>query len=401
MGPRPIGSAVDDAVQAAVADGAITSAAWLVAVGDVVHAGAAGSIDGDPDRPASTDTVFRISSMTKPVTAVAALQLVDDGVLALDDPVDGLMPELADRRVLRDPHGPLDDTVPVERPITLRDLLTFRMGLGMDFAGTGPQPSLARMAELGLPPGPPQPQRTPPADELMAIVGSVPLEHQPGQRWLYHLSADVLGVLIERATGRGLDEQIRQRIGSPLGMVDTGFSVPEQAAHRFGACFGNRRPDGTREVFDLADGQWRGAPVFCSGGAGLVSTVHDFHRFAAMLLRGGTDPDGRRLLSAELVAEMTRNQLAPDQVATGGPAPGDAGWGFGVGVQVRTVPIRAAGSYDWDGGLGSTWANDPGNQMIGILLTDQAWESPQPPAVTEAFWSAIYQALPEPSDGDQ
>ncbi len=394
MERSPMETAAADAVRAAVADGSVTSAAWLVAVGGEVRAGAAGHIDGDPDRPASTDTIFRISSMTKPVTAVAALQLVDDGVLALDDPIDGLLPELADRRVLRDPHGPLDDTVPAERPITLRDLLTFRMGLGMDFAASGPQPSLARLAELGLPPGPPQPQRTPPADEWLAIVGAVPLEHQPGARWLYHLSADVLGVLIERATGRTLDEQVAERIGAPLGLADTGFSVPDDAADRFGACFGNRRADGTREVFDAADGQWRGQPVFCSGGAGLVSTVGDFHRFAAMLLRGGTTEDGRRVLSAALLYEMTRNQLTPEQAATGGPAPGDAGWGFGVGIQLRDVPIRAAGSYDWDGGLGSTWANDPGNQMVGILLTDQAWEAPVPPPVTDAFWAAVYRSLP-------
>lgn len=385
---------IDQAVQATIDAGRSSSIAWLVAIGDEVQAGAVGHIDADPTRATQRDTIFRISSMSKPVVAVAALQLVDDGVIALDDPVDDLLPELADRRVLADPHGPIDRTVPARRPITLRDLLTFRMGLGFDFAGTGPQPSLDRLSELGLPPGPPQPQRVPERDEWLAVIGSVPLEFQPGERWLYHLSADVLGALIERATGRSLGEVLGQRIFAPLGMHDTGFSVPAGKLRRFGACFG-ATTDAGREIFDPAGGQWSTEPAFPSGGAGLVSTVDDFHAFAAMLLRGGTTADGQRLLSPDLLAQMTTNQLTDAQIATGGPAPGgDAGWGFGVGIQLRTVPIRAAGSYDWDGGLGSSWANDPVNGLVGILLTDQMWVDPTPPQVCEDFWSAVYRALP-------
>jgi CubicO group peptidase (beta-lactamase class C family) len=382
---------LDAAMVAAVDAGQATSLTWLLAIGDEVAIGAVGNLDGDPDRPTQRDTIFRLSSMTKPITAVAALQLVDDGVLGLDDPVDDLIPELADRQVLADPHGPVDDTVPADRPITLRDLLTFRMGLGMDFGALGQQPTLDRLAELGLPPGPPRPQEAPPTDEWIAIVGAVPLERQPGARWLYHTSADVLGVLIERATGRRLGEQVAARIFDPLGMGDTGFSVPASELDRFGACFAPT-DEGGRSAFDPADGQWAADPPFHGGGAGLVSTVDDFHAFAAMLLQGGRTRDGEQLLSPELHAQMTTNQLTAEQVATGGPAPGDAGWGFGVGIQLRSLPIRGAGAYDWDGGLGSTWANDPVRGLIGILLTDQTWASPVPPEVCTTFWTEAYRA---------
>ncbi|MCU1371832.1 MAG: CubicO group peptidase beta-lactamase class family [Ilumatobacteraceae bacterium] len=384
---------LDQAMQSAVEAGQASSIAWYLACDGEARAGAVGHVDADPDRPAGPDTIFRISSMSKPITAVAALQLVDDGLLALDGPVDDLLPELAHRRVLADPHGPIDDTVAAERSITLRDLLTFRMGLGFDFAGPGVQPSLDRLGELGLPPGPPRPQEVPPPDDWLALIGSVPLEFQPGARWLYHLSADVLGVLIERATGRTLGDQLARRVFGPLGMADSGFTVPDAKRDRFGACYGEVSATGTRDVFDLADGQWAAPPPFRSGGAGLVSTADDFGAFASMLLRGGAAPGGERLLSASLLDQMTTNQLTEDQVATGGPAPGDAGWGFGVGVQLRTVPIRAAGAYDWDGGLGSSWANDPQHGLIGILLTDQMWTSPTPPPVCTAFWTEVYRTL--------
>jgi CubicO group peptidase (beta-lactamase class C family) len=382
---------IDAVARAAVDDDEASSIAWLLEVDGEVHTGTAGHIDDDPDRPTQVDTIFRISSMSKPITAVAALQLVDDGAIGLDDPIDDLLPELADRRVLADPHGPIDRTVPAERPITVRDLLTFRMGLGFDFAGTGPQPSLERLAELGLPPGPPRPLDAPGPDRWLALVGSVPLEHQPGSRWLYHTSADVLGVLVERATRRTLGEVCQTRIFEPLGMTDTGFAVPKDQLHRFGACFGALGDGGAVEVFDPADGQWASEPPFRSGGGGLVSTLADYHRFAAMLLRGGRH-DGEQILPAELVAQMTSNQLTDDQTATGGPAPGDAGWGFGVGVQLRTVPIRGAGAYDWDGGLGSSWANDPAAGLIGILLTDRMWSSPAPPPLWDRWWAAAYRA---------
>ena len=170
------------------------------------------------------DSLFRISSMTKPIVAVAALILVEECRLRLDDPVDELLPELADRRVLVDPRGPIDGpTVPARAPITVRDVLTFRLGLGMDFEAPWPQPLLEEMDRLGMGGGAPEPQVPPAPDEWMRRLSTLPLLYQPGERWLYNTGADVLGVLIARAAGQPLDEFLRERVLDPLGMVDTAF----------------------------------------------------------------------------------------------------------------------------------------------------------------------------------
>jgi CubicO group peptidase (beta-lactamase class C family) len=373
-----------------------TGLAWLVARDGDVHVGTAGVLD--PTRPGSApvqrDTIFRISSMTKPVTAVAALMLVDEGILRLDAPVDDLLPELADRRVLADPEGSIDDTVPALRPITLHDVLTFRMGHGFDFSTEGPQPVVEAVAAAGVAVGPPRPQEQLPADEYLRALGSVPLAWQPGERWLYHTSSDVLGVLIERAVGEPLDRIFASRLFEPLGMTDTGFWVPEASLDRFGPCVTSPDAAGAREVFDPAEGQWSRRPPFLSGGAGLVSTVDDYAAFARMLLAGGTTASGDRLVSEQGVALMTTNHLTDHQLATAAPDPsGGSGWGYGVSVRVTADAVgRCAGAYGWDGGLGSSWANDPEAGLVGILLTNQMWTSPEPPAVCSAFWSGAYAA---------
>lgn len=215
---------VATAIERRVESGEVHGAAWLVDRAGDVSSGAAGI--------SAVDSIFRISSVTKPVVAVLAMQLVDDGLLSLDDPVDGLLPELADRRVLRAPDGPLDDTVPADRPITVRDVLEFRLGLGMDFAGPFPGTVLGALADRGLPVGPPAPQASPGPDEWMRIVGSVPLSHQPGTRWLYNTGAQVLGVLVARAAGQPLPDLLAQRLLDPLGMADTGFHVPPDRRDR-------------------------------------------------------------------------------------------------------------------------------------------------------------------------
>ena len=242
--------------------------------------GPGGGRDSGAAGTGAPDTIFRISSVTKPVVAALAMQLVDDGLLSLDDPVDALLPELADRRVLRSPDGPIDDTVPAERPITVRDVLEFRLGLGMDFAGPFPGTVLGALAERGLPVGPPAPQAAPAPDEWMRIVGSVPLSHQPGARWLYNTGAQVLGVLVARAAGRPLPELLAERLLDPLGMTDTGFHVPPDQRGRFG-----RQWLGP-EVYDEPDGQWATPPAFPDAASGLVSTVADLHAFAASLRDG-------------------------------------------------------------------------------------------------------------------
>lgn len=371
---------VQAAMQEHVEQGTLGGAAWLVAVGDDVQTGAAGVLTRGEDKPVERDSIFRIASMTKPIVAVAALLLVEDGRLRVQDPVDELLPELADRRVLVDGRGALDgDTVPAARPITVYDLLTFQLGYGMDFSAPWPQPLIQAMGELDMGDGPPSPDGVVESDEWMKRLGTLPLLYQPGERWLYNTGADVLGVLIARAAGQGLDAFLRERVFEPLGMVDTGFST--SATDRLGSCYAG----GPGVVYDGPEGGWSKPPAFPSGGGGLVSTVDDYFAFARLLLNGGAP-----LLSRASVEAMTTSHVAD------GPSPdGSLGWGFGVGVTLqRTGLARTVGSYGWDGGLGSSWANDPTESLVGIVLTTDAFTSAfPPPAVIQDFWTLTYASL--------
>lgn len=376
-----------------VESGDVPGLAWLLARRGEVHAGAAGTFEpGGAGKPVTRDTIFRISSMSKPITAAAALTLVEDCRLRLDDPVDDLLPELADRRVLIRPDAPLDDTIPSPRPITLRDLLTFRLGLGGDFTGTLRQPVMQAAGALGLFTGPPAPARVPAPDEWMRRLGTLPLEFRPGERWLYHAGADVLGVLVGRAAGRPFEDVLAERIFEPLGMADTAFWVPEDRRPRFGALYTADPSTGERVVYDEADGQWASPPAFAGGGAGLVSTADDYLAFAEMLRAGGTHR-GRRILSRPTVETMTANHLTADQLATSAPTPGERGWGFGVGVLVRRTGPANVGTYGWDGGMGSIWTTDPAEGLVLVMCANQTWTSPSPPPVFRDFVTAAYAAL--------
>jgi len=341
---------------------------------------------GHPVRP---DTIFRISSMTKPVTAVAAMILLEECVLRLDDPVDRLLPELAGRRVVRRIDGPVDDTVPASRPITVRDLLTFRMGFGGYF---GPCPLNDAAAPLKLSAGPPQPSLPPEPGEWMRRFSTLPLMFQPGERWLYHTGADVLGVLIARASGQPFETFLRERVFEPLGMTDTAFCVPASGIGRFATSYLTDPQTGALQVYDEPAGQWSVPPAFPSGGAGLVSTATGYLAFAQMLLRGGTP-----LLSRPSVQTMTTDQLTPEQKAVSGFFPGDFdAKGFGFCVQTvtrREHPAAPIGQYGWDGGLGTIWRNDPSEQMVTILLTNAAWTSPRPPSLALDFLTGAYAAI--------
>ena len=384
-------SRLDDVMAALVARDAVGGVAWLAARDGDVSAGVAGTLTRGEPEPVRRDTIFRIASTTKPIVAVGALVLIEECRLRLEDPVDDLLPELADRRVLVDPRGPIDgETVPAERPITTHDVLTFRLGLGFDFEAPWPQPLLEAMERLEMGIGAPQPQVPPAPDEWMDRLSTLPLLHQPGERWLYHTGAEVLGVLVARAAGEPLEEFLRRRVFEPLGMVDTGFSTAH--VDRLGSCYTVNPVTGEREVHDGPGGQWATPPAFPSGGGGLVSTVDDLHAFASMLLSGGRLPDGSRLLSTASVAAMTTDQLG----GQGGPSPdGSQGWGLGVGVQTRrTGPTRSVGTYGWDGGLGSSWANDPVERLIGVVLTTDAFTAPYPPpAAIQDFWTCVYTAM--------
>lgn len=380
-----------------VGPGGIPGLVTLVERRGEVHVEALGTLGHDDPRPVGRDTIFRIASVTKPIAAVAALILVEECRVRLDDPVDELLPELADRRVLVDPDGPLDDTVPARRPITLRDLLTFRLGLGYASGSAPTSPFAVAMAEqVGF--GPPRPASTPPPDEWMARLGTLPLLHQPGERWTYHIGAEALGVLISRAAGRPLEAFLRERIFDPLGMVDTGFHVPPAAIDRLATAYWTDPGTGTQAVFDpAAGGEWSTAPAFPSAGGGLVSTVDDLAAFGRMLLAGGRVPGGGRILARPSVEAMTTDQLTEEQKARSGLVEGyfeHHGWGFGVGIATRRVdPAEPVGSFGWDGGLGATWRCDPWEDLVSVLLTQQAWASPSPPAVCRDFATATYQAI--------
>jgi CubicO group peptidase (beta-lactamase class C family) len=377
--------ALDDHVQGGAAPGVVA----VLARGGETVLEATGDVQ--------PDSIFRIASMSKPVAAAAALILVEECVLRLDDPVDEYLPELADRRVLTRPDGPLDDTVPAERAITLRDLLTFQLGLGFGAGLWGPPGTLPIMdalaAELGG--GRPGPAAVPEPDEWMRRLGRLPLIYQPGQRWLYNLGSDILGVLIARAAGQPFDEFLRERLFEPLGMADTGFWVPAASLGRLLPQYTSDET-GQRVVYDPPDGQWATPPAFASGAGGLVSTAEDYLAFASML-RGGGAHRGVRILSRAAVSLMISDQLPAAVKAVSGLAPGDfdaTGWGFGVSVVTRRTELyHGVGTYGWSGGLGTSWVNDPAEDLTLILLTQQAFTSAAPPTINRDFWTSAYQAL--------
>jgi CubicO group peptidase (beta-lactamase class C family) len=368
---------LSEIIQAAVAQGQAPGVVAGVARGDETYIEAAGTmaVDGPPMRE---DTLFRISSTTKPITAAVILGLIEDGLLQLEEPVDRLVPELAGRRVLRRPDGPLDDTVEAERPVTVRDLLTFTWGFGMQgamFSGPEPWPVVAAAGERELGTfGPPAPDTTPEPEVWLRRLAELPLLAQPGERWLYSAGSQVLGVLAARAGGAPFEEVMRDRILRPAGMRDTGFYAADPA--RLATAYENR--DGRLAVTDRPDGAWSRPPRFPDGAGGLVSTAADLLAFGRMLLRGGGSA-----LKPPTVAEMTRDQLTPVQRARVWPGfsfLGDRGWGYGVSV-------LADGSYAWEGGLGTTWVNVPGQDLAVVVLTQRAADETGLPAVGEEVLS--------------
>jgi CubicO group peptidase (beta-lactamase class C family) len=361
------------------------------------HLDAIGTLALDSEVPVAHNTIFRIASLSKPITAAAAMILIEECKLRLDDPVDHLLPELANRRVLKRIDGPLDDTVPAVRPITTRDLLTFRMGFGILLAPPDSVPILKAAAELQLGQGIPKPNSTPPPDEWLRRLGTLPLMAQPGQMWIYNTGADVLSVLIARASGRPLERFLRERIFDPIGMKDTGFSVPPSKLDRFATCYWNNFQTGAFEVYDSASSsQWSHPPQFPSGAGGLVSTADDYFAFTQMLRNNGVAGNAR-ILSRYSVELMTTDQLTPEQKAISGLTPGyfdSHGWTLGMSVVTRQTDFMGSvGTYGWDGGLGSSWRYDPREDLNGILMTQRAWTSPVPPNVCADFWTSAYQAI--------
>jgi CubicO group peptidase (beta-lactamase class C family) len=389
-------SRMHDVMAGHVERGAVPGVVTLIWRRGHVHVDTIGAkaLGGDPIRP---DTIFRITSMTKPVTAVAAMILVEECKLRLDDPVDPLLPELADRRVLARLDGPLDDTVPASRPLTLRDLLTFRMGFGLVMGPPDQYPIVEAANELGVRAlGPPTPPITLEPDEWIRRLGTLPLMRQPGETWMYNTGSCVLGVLIARAAGQPFEDFLQERIFGPLGMHDTGFFVPEDKLDRLATSYAPDPESGELRVLDgVEDGQWAQPPVFPDGGAGLVSTIDDFVLFGEMMLNGGRC-GSERILSRPAIEAMTTDQLTPAQKEGAGFVPGywdNRGWGFGVSVVTGRDDVSAVpGRFGWDGGYGTSWYSDPAEELVGILMTQRAGLPELNPVYLD-FWTSAYQAI--------
>jgi CubicO group peptidase (beta-lactamase class C family) len=274
--------------------------------------------------------------------------------------------------VLRRIDGPLDDTVPANRPIIVEDLLTLRMGYGMLFEPTfePPFPIVNAANDLQLVLGAPDPRTPHSPDEWIKRFGTLPLMDQPGEKWRYNVGSLVLGVLVARAAGQPLDEFLRSRIFEPLGMYQTGFWLPVELTQKLPGYYMSNFETGQLELRDVSTPEeWSRAPAFPSASSGLVSTVDDFLGFARLLLNKGTS-GGSRLLSEKSVEPMTVNHLTPEQIAGGGPILDGRGWGFGMGVVTAAdADWLVPGRYGWSGGYGTAWFNDPHREIVAMAMT--------------------------------
>ncbi|MDX3539443.1 serine hydrolase [Streptomyces sp. MB09-01] len=372
-----------------VGDGSLPGAVGLVARGEDVEFAAVGSLDTSGTAPMARDSLFRIASLTKPVTAAATMMLIEDGPLGLDAPVARWLPELAAPMVVRTPSSPVDDVVPADRPVTVADLLTFRAGYGFpaDFSLPAVAPLFSELKQ-----GPPHPGQVAAPDEWTAILARIPLLHQPGEAWLYHTCSDILGVLVSRASGQRFEEFLAERVFAPLGMRDTAFAVPRAQRHRFTSSYRADPDGGALQLVDAPDGRWSSLPPFPSGGGGLVSTVDDVHAFGRMLLAAGSY-EGGRLLSPESVRQMTTDHLTARQREEATLFLEGQGWGFGGSVDVaRLAPWNVPGRYGWIGGTGTAAHVVPATGTVTVLLTQRELTGPTPPRVMRDFWT--YAATP-------
>ncbi len=368
----------------------------LVSRYDNIHVETLGALAFDNPAPMQRNTIFRIASLSKVITAVAAMILLEECKLRLDDSIEPWLPELANRRVLKALASSLDDTVPALRAITVRDLLTYRMGFGSVMAApdTYPIQKLIREYRIGGD-GPMLPTDYPTTDEWLQKLGSLPWLAQPGERWMYQVSGDVLGALIARVSGQSLGAFLRERIFDPLGMQDTGFTVPPEKTDRLPAFYYYH--DQTKKLAffdDVTNSAWQTEPPFESGAGGLVSTIDDYFAFSRMLLNKGRY-GGDQILSRAAVELMTSDQLTPEQRVGADLFFGThSSWGLGMAVDLRRNEIfQMPGRFGWTGGFGTTAYTDPAEGMIGILFAQRMMDSPGPARVFTDFWTTAYGAM--------
>ncbi len=378
---------INQMVEQKIKDGKLAGAITLVARrGKVVHFEAFGKADVEAGKPLKSDAIFRIYSMTKPLTTVAAMMLYEEGKFQLNDPLFWYLPEFKDVKV----YGANGDLIAPKRPITVRDLMSHTSGLTYGAFGNTPVDMQYRAASL-------LDGKSSLADFVKKLSG-LPLLYQPGERWNYSVSTDVLGRLVEVLSGGTLDEFMRQRIFKPLGMNDTGFDVPAGKIDRFTV---NYQWDNTGKyvIADHPSKSRYGQPAtFYSGGGGLVSTTNDYLRFCLMMLNGGT-LNGVRLLSPKSVQLMTMDHTAKAQKPNIGVVLGD-GSGFGLGFRVITDPaanqrIGSVGTYDWSGMASTAFFIDPKEHLIGIIMTQKL---PTDLRLMDEFRTIVYQAIVESND---
>ena len=328
------------------------------------------------------DSIFRLASITKPITAAAVMMLVEDGRIALDDPVGRWLPELAEPMVVRTPASAVDDVVPATRPITVLDLLSSLAGYGFasDFSLPAVQ-SLFLVQKDGR-----EPASFPPPDAWMAELGRIPLLYQPGEAWLYDTCSTLQGVLIARVSGQALPGFLAERVFEPLGMTDTAFEVPAAKRGKFTSYY-RASSDGGLELADGPDGQWSSRPAFPLGNGGLAGTADDWLAFARMLLAEGATASGRRLLTADSVRLMTTDHTTARQRETGELFLEGQGWGFGGSVDIAAIdPWNVPGRYGWVGGTGTSAHIIPSNGTVAILLTQVGTDGPVTPQWMRDFW---------------
>jgi CubicO group peptidase (beta-lactamase class C family) len=359
---------IPPALQAVVDAGDLSGFVTLIwRKGEIAQVNTVGRRDIAGDLPMTRDTLFRIASMTKPVTTVAALMLMEEGKLKLDDPVTKWLPEFSNMVVLKDAQGPLEDSYPAPRDITVEDLMTHRSGLAYGFTSMGPI-AHAHEAALGPPLGTPL---TP--DQWLKALGGLPLSYPPGERFHYSHSTEVLGFLVARIEGKPLGQVLKERIFARLGMDDTDFWAPPSKRARLAKLY-RMNPD-TEKLEDVSFPLESAQPVFEAGGGGLISTADDYLKFARMLLGKG-EVDGVRLLKTETVEMMAQSRLTEAQRAI--PFMGMPFWmsqTFGLGLSVvQNAEMHAwmgagsAGSYGWPGAFGTWWQADPAEELIAIYL---------------------------------
>lgn len=359
---------IPPALQAVVDAGDLSGFMTLVwRKGEVAQVNTLGYRDIAGKVPMTRDTLFRIASMTKPVTSIAALMLVEEGKLKLSDPVSRWIPELADLQVLKDAQGPIEATAPAARDITVEDLMTHRSGLAYGFTSIGP---IAHAYEDRL--GSPLVNALTP-DTWLKALGSLPLSYPPGERFHYSHATDVLGFLVARIEGKPLGEVLRERIFGPLGMEDTFFWCPPEKRDRLAKLY--RAPQEGGPLEDVSLPLTAQPPAFEGGGGGLISTADDYLKFARMMLGDG-EVDGVRLVKPQTIAVMTANRLSEAQREI--PFMGIPFWsgqGFGLGVSVITDPAKqewmgagSKGAFGWPGAFGTWWQADPAQEMVMIYL---------------------------------